>query len=39
MDRQFLGSELKRSYWNQAVKNLDYASKRSDSLFGRAAGD
>jgi DNA modification methylase len=37
MERQFLGSELKRSYWNQAVANLDYASKRSDSLFGKLA--
>ncbi len=33
MDRKFIGSELKRSYWNQAVANLEYASKRSDNLF------
>jgi DNA modification methylase len=24
--RRFIGSELKRSYWEQAVKNLKYAS-------------
>ena len=33
MERKFLGSELKQSYWKQAVANLNYASKRSDSLF------
>jgi DNA modification methylase len=33
MGRQFLGTELKRSYWQQAKANLDYASKRSDRLF------
>lgn len=33
MERKFLGSELKRSYWTQAVANLEYATKRSDSLF------
>jgi hypothetical protein len=33
MERSFLGSELKRSYFNQAVANLEYASKRSASLF------
>lgn len=33
MGRKFLGSELKRSYWNQAVANLNYAAVRSDTLF------
>ena len=33
MGRKFLGSELKRSYWTQAVANLEYASKRTDLLF------
>lgn len=37
MERKFIGSELKRSYWVQACANLEYASKRSDSLFGKAA--
>ncbi len=39
MEREFLGSELKRSYWIQACANLEYASKRSDSLFGRVPHD
>jgi hypothetical protein len=30
---------LKRSYWIQACANLEYASKRSDSLFGRVPHD
>lgn len=33
MGRKFLGSELKRSYWTQAVANLNHASKRADLLF------
>jgi DNA methylase len=37
MERKFLGSELKRSYWIQAAANLEYASKRSDSLFSKVA--
>ena len=33
MGRKYLGSELKRSYWTQAVANLEYASKRNATLF------
>ena len=33
MDRKFIGSELKRSYWKQAIANLEFASKRNDRLF------
>lgn len=37
MGRRFLGAELKRSYWEQACKNLEYAEKesqRQQELFG-----
>ena len=33
MEREFIGSELKKSYWEQAVLNLQYAAKRADLLF------
>ena len=34
MGRRFLGVELKRSYWQQAVKNLDYAASHSKAQGG-----
>jgi hypothetical protein len=37
MGRRFVGSELKRSYWEQAVRNLEYAEKLGNAqggLFG-----
>lgn len=33
MGRKFLGSELKRSYWMQACKNLSQAKKEQHGLF------
>jgi len=33
MGRQFIGSELKSSYWDQACKNMRQAKKESASLF------
>jgi hypothetical protein len=33
MGSEFLGSELKRSYWTQCAANLEYATQRSDLLF------
>jgi superfamily II DNA or RNA helicase len=33
LGRKFLGSELKKSYWTQASRNLDIASKHADLLF------
>lgn len=33
MGRRFLGSELKRSYWSQAVKNLTTAHHENQTLF------
>jgi hypothetical protein len=35
MDRQFVGVELKESYFRQAVKNLESVAHVSGSLFGR----
>lgn len=40
LGRRFIGTELKPSYWKQAVKNLEYAEKMANaqaSLFGGAA--
>jgi hypothetical protein len=37
MGRKFVGVELKESYYQQAVRNLDAATKKTDSLFGSAA--
>jgi hypothetical protein len=33
MGRKFLGSELKRSYWEQAAKNLKQANREQGGLF------
>jgi hypothetical protein len=33
MGRRFAGSELKRSYWEQACRNLDQASVEQAGLF------
>jgi DNA modification methylase len=33
--RRFLGIELKRTYWLQAIKNLDTARKDSGHLFDK----
>lgn len=33
MGRKFLGAELKRSYWQQAVKNMELAKQEQSSLF------
>ena len=33
MGRRFVGAELKRSYWEQACKNLDLALKEQGGLF------
>lgn len=33
MGRRFIGSELKRSYWNQAVSNLTTAHHQAQTLF------
>ena len=33
MGRKFLGAELKRSYWEQACKNLKQAKHEQDGLF------
>lgn len=35
--RQFIGSELKRSYWEMAQRNLDDAGKRTGDLFSGVA--
>lgn len=37
MDRKFLGAELKRSYWEQACKNLSQAKREQSGLFSEAA--
>jgi DNA modification methylase len=37
MERKFLGSELKQSYWNQARKNLIAAHSENASLFATEA--
>lgn len=34
MGRRFIGSELKRSYWEQACRNLAQAKKEQAGLFG-----
>lgn len=42
LKRRFVGVELKRSYWEQAVHNLQYAEKMADAqggLFDAAADD
>jgi DNA modification methylase len=31
--RKFIGTELKESYWNQAVNNLKYAEASNEQLF------
>jgi hypothetical protein len=36
MGRKFVGVELKESYYQQAVRNLDAATKKTDSLFDAA---
>lgn len=36
MGRQFVGSELKPSYWNVACKNLDAAEREQGDLFNAA---
>lgn len=33
MGRKFIGSELKRSYWEQACKNLGQAKREQHGLF------
>lgn len=33
MGRRFIGSELKRSYWEQAVKNIKQAKREQSTLF------
>jgi hypothetical protein len=33
MGRKFLGSELKKSYYNQACRNLDWALASNAGLF------
>ena len=33
MGRRFIGSELKRSYWEQACRNLDQAKQEQGGLF------
>lgn len=33
MGRRFVGSELKRSYWQQACRNLDQARREQAGLF------
>lgn len=33
MGRRFIGSELKKSYWEQAVKNLNEIKKQTQDLF------
>jgi len=40
MGRKFIGAELKRSYWEQGVKNLQHAESeyKSGTLFDVAAG-
>jgi superfamily II DNA or RNA helicase len=37
MGRNFLGAELKRSYWEQAIKNLAAAKREQHGLFQDAA--
>lgn len=37
MGRKFIGSELKKSYWVQAVANLKIASEHCDVIFDAAA--
>ena len=37
MGRKFLGSELKRSYWEQACRNLEQAKKEQGGLFADAS--
>jgi DNA modification methylase len=34
MGRRFIGSELKRSYWEQACRNLEYAEKLGNAQSG-----
>jgi len=36
-DRRFIGAELKRSYFDQAVRNLSAANRRTGDLFGVSA--
>ena len=36
MGRTFLGAELKRSYWQQACKNLEQARSEQSSLFAKS---
>lgn len=37
MGRKFIGAELKESYFNQAARNLDAATKLTTDMFGDAA--
>ena len=37
MWRKFLGAELKRSYWEQACRNLDQAKREQGGLFAEVA--
>lgn len=37
MGRKFIGTELKQSYYQQAVRNLENATKLTDDLFSNAA--
>jgi DNA modification methylase len=37
MGRKFLGAELKRSYWEQAVKNMATAKAEQNDLFSQGA--
>lgn len=36
MGRKFIGAELKRSYWEQAWRNLEAANKSNEGLFAAA---
>lgn len=37
MGRKFIGVELKRSYWEQAWRNLEAANQLNEGLFSEAA--
>jgi DNA modification methylase len=37
MGRKFVGAELKRSYWDLAVKNMVHATSNQQDMFGSAS--
>lgn len=37
MGRKFIGTELKRSYWEQACKNMAQAKREQSGLFADSA--